>query len=670
MAKLSFIPAALSSLIDLILSLTYFNYLVEIVIYHKVIPFKVYLTLPTLQFNTVGILFSTLLAILYYLVITTLLDTIITRKTIIKDILGIIVAFLVVFINYGLFLSINGIIAAGILAGILYVIRQSRIAEEMAGILLLIYLLFIAYNVLHLYKLEIPIPYLLFLTITGKLMYHATSGLQELRIRINIENRPPNLELNLILRNSAGEVKKIPIKKDSVWIKVPKDTYYFSFEKAKIGNEEYVADPSAGYITSSITTLNVKLIKKVSFVAKFVSKGLPTGITWGVKINGNKKYTTTGSILFVTVDGESAKFEVTISNVGNYSYKPLMSSGIVSKNNPTVEIEFQSVTQVTCSPYMWIGKIIGNYKVLDLLGIGGTSYVLKAEREGRIYALKIPIISSGDTIKTFEDLSKEFSNLQEISSKTDAVVRLYGIGNVDINNIQEIAKGKCDVYMSYPPYIVMEYMAGGTARELSLNDIFFYSPYWMKIVILIASKIAYALAVIHESGYAHLDVKPQNIFFSSSFSGDPYTFYQELKSGRIKVKLGDLGSAKRIGEKVEQITPPYSSFDQFEAVLYNRGATPQMDVYSLGATIYTLLTREFANPTEVIDYMNKALDAKINGSDFTSYYTQAMQLLQKRTLKLNNLDGELKDIISSMLSIDPKNRPNLRVIGKKMEKLS
>lgn len=58
----------------------------------------------------------------------------------------------------------------------------------------------------------------------------------------------------------------------------------------------------------------------------------------------------------------------------------------------------------------------------------------------------------------------------------------------------------------------MEYMEGGTALDL-LNNIQ-HSYNWYKIVAIIMMEVSKALEVIHNSGYVHLDVKPQNIYFN------------------------------------------------------------------------------------------------------------------------------------------------------------
>ncbi|AOL17506.1 hypothetical protein BFU36_13165 [Sulfolobus sp. A20] len=71
--------------------------------------------------------------------------------------------------------------------------------------------------------------------------------------------------------------------------------------------------------------------------------------------------------------------------------------------------------------------------------------------------------------------------------------------------------------------------------------------------------------------------------------------YNSLVNGNAEVKLGDLGSARRVGERVTQYTSQYCSIDQVKAMIVGR-ADPSMDVFSFGASLYTALTRRSFNP--------------------------------------------------------------------------
>ncbi|QXJ28745.1 hypothetical protein J5U23_01614 [Saccharolobus shibatae B12] len=69
----------------------------------------------------------------------------------------------------------------------------------------------------------------------------------------------------------------------------------------------------------------------------------------------------------------------------------------------------------------------------------------------------------------------------------------------------------------------------------------------------------------------------------------------------MKVKLGDLGSARKKGSNFTQATFEHCPIDQVKAMLktpdYEQvGAQPSMDIYALGARAYRMLTRKLVTP--------------------------------------------------------------------------
>ena len=87
-------------------------------------------------------------------------------------------------------------------------------------------------------------------------------------------------------------------------------------------------------------------------------------------------------------------------------------------------------------------------------------------------------------------------------------------------------------------------------------------------------KVARGLAHMHERGFVHADMKPNNIIVSSE--------------GVVKVI--DLGQSCKIGTVKPRIqgTPDYIA----PAQVHRREITPATDTYNLGATMYWVLTRQ------------------------------------------------------------------------------
>ncbi|BDC17981.1 protein kinase [Acidianus sp. HS-5] len=325
-------------------------------------------------------------------------------------------------------------------------------------------------------------------------------------------------------------------------------------------------------------------------------------------------------------------------------------------------------------PNVWIGSNLYGYKVTKILGSGGSSYVLVSERNNQKFAIKITKISKSnvnDILSLFESVSKESSNLQSISEKSPHIVRIYGFF-ADLNNIKDIVSGKSEVYYSSPPAIIMELMDGGTADDLIKNQAVVLSNYWKKAVALISLSIANALKVIHQEGYVHLDIKPANIFFNKSPGRTAEEIYENIKNGEVLVKLGDLGSARRIGERVLEYTPQYCSIDQVDAMLSKKGADVKMDIYAFGSTIYKMLTQRQFNPPKVAGLMDEAVQFYINNKPYSLFLDSARKELTTfhQNLSLSQEYAEFTLLIKAMTSPNPLQRPSIDYVIAELNKLA
>ncbi|BDC17543.1 protein kinase [Acidianus sp. HS-5] len=336
-------------------------------------------------------------------------------------------------------------------------------------------------------------------------------------------------------------------------------------------------------------------------------------------------------------------------------YSPLVMLEIkkLSVSSSPVSRILTPVKLTSWDPKVWIGKTLSIYEVKEILGEGGNGYVLKATAPGgEEVAIKILKIYSGMPEEYFDTLVNEANSLSSLSSNP-AIVKIYAV-YVDKLVIKEIMSGNLKFYERDPPRIVMEFMKGGTLSELLRDDNFFYSSKWNKTVYRAISTVVGALYQMHTSGFVHMDIKPQNIFLTEKPNCPA-----ELE--KVNFKLGDLGSAVRVGDKVTQLTVEYVSPEA-----YLETARPYFDIFSLGMTMYVLLTRKTDRPD--LQEMEEAFKCYQKG-DFTCVKGMVTKAQEKLKFWDPNVPQEVKPLIKSMTDPSPLRRPASAEVQKYLMKI-
>ncbi|QIW23089.1 serine/threonine protein kinase [Sulfolobus sp. S-194] len=291
-------------------------------------------------------------------------------------------------------------------------------------------------------------------------------------------------------------------------------------------------------------------------------------------------------------------------------------------------------------PKIWQGRYVSNYFIEKYIGEGGNGYVLKAKYgDSKEVAIKILKLLGGKPMEFFKELSQEALNLVTVSDHPN-IVKVYAF-NLDSLAINKIINGDNALYLTDPPMIVMELMAG-TLNDLLLDDRFYLSVNWKKAVYKAIKEVALALKYIHENGYVHMDIKPSNIFITKK----PMSPQDLLNVG---FKLGDLGSALRVSSKINQLTLEYSPPEVFEGI-----AKPLLDIFALGMTIYVLLNRKADRPDLV--EMNEAFDCYVK-HDLNCVSLKISEAKTKLSSWQPNLPDEIENFVKRMLSPDPSTRP-------------
>ncbi|MGD9789079.1 MAG: serine/threonine-protein kinase [Phycisphaerales bacterium] len=255
------------------------------------------------------------------------------------------------------------------------------------------------------------------------------------------------------------------------------------------------------------------------------------------------------------------------------------------------------------------GQKIPGFKVLGKLGAGAMATVFKAKQLSldREVAIKV--------------LPRKFS------SNPQFIERFYAEGRsaAQLNHpniVQAFDVGKAGDYH----YFVMEFVDGNTVYDEIVKN----KKYSESDAIDIVIQITEALQHAHAKGLIHRDVKPKNIMIT--------------RTG--VAKLADMGLARAISDRemaeAEQGkafgTPYYISPEQIRGEV-NIG--PPADIYSLGATLYHMVTGSVPfdgkNPSAV---MHKHLKADLVAPDHVN----------------PRLSAGISEVIERMMARSPKAR--------------
>ncbi len=299
-----------------------------------------------------------------------------------------------------------------------------------------------------------------------------------------------------------------------------------------------------------------------------------------------------------------------------------------------------------------IGRQIGAYKVVSLLGIGGMGEVYRARdtKLGRDVALKVlPRASAGDAqrLARFEREARVLASLNH-----PHIGAIYGVEESgDVRGlILELVEGPT--------------LADRIARgRLSLHE-----------SLRIAGQIAEALEAAHEKGIIHRDLKPDNIKVTADDNVKVLDFGLATVRdvGGATLDLSTAPTLMRTTPGMILGTAPYMSPEQANG----READRTSDVWAFGCVLYEMLTgrRAFDGGTAG-EILAGVLKTDPDWHQLPAGTPEGIRRLLRRSLQKDQ-KSRLRDIRDARLEIDdveggtPQDGPVVEISSRRRERLA
>jgi serine/threonine-protein kinase len=200
-------------------------------------------------------------------------------------------------------------------------------------------------------------------------------------------------------------------------------------------------------------------------------------------------------------------------------------------------------------------KKLLQYDVLQRIGEGARStiYAVSDPQTKQVFALKHVVRVKPKDIRFVEQMQTEYEVSRQFT-------------HPNLRRSIDLKLSRTLLMKVTEAFLVMELVDG---RPLDVHV-----PAEMVAVVDTFVQVASGLRAMHAMGYAHCDIKPNNI----------------LRAETGAVKVIDFGQSCMIGTIKERIqgTPDYIAPEQ----VARRPVTAQTDVFNLGASLYWALTRK------------------------------------------------------------------------------
>jgi response regulator RpfG family c-di-GMP phosphodiesterase/serine/threonine protein kinase len=260
------------------------------------------------------------------------------------------------------------------------------------------------------------------------------------------------------------------------------------------------------------------------------------------------------------------------------------------------------------------GLVLGNYRVLDRLGVGGMGVVFKAEhiRLRRTAAIKVLSMARQQPSKLLHRFYTEMRSIAQLRHPN--IVAAVDAG--------EAADPNPDGPVLH--YLAMEYVPGQDLEALVRDQ----GPFDPARACDLIHQVANALAEAHEHNLVHRDVKPSNV----------------LVTPEGQAKLLDFGLARHFRHRMTEPGTLLGSIDYIAPEQVRDAGTVDIraDIYGLGGTLYWCL----AGHTPFLPKEDLA-------QELAARLTQQPPSLRAAR---SDVSPELDAVVARMMACDPNDR--------------
>jgi serine/threonine protein kinase len=282
---------------------------------------------------------------------------------------------------------------------------------------------------------------------------------------------------------------------------------------------------------------------------------------------------------------------------------------------------------LTLDPLGITGQTIKRYTVLRYCGSGAAGRIYEATAEGQRFAVKV---------------YKEWLFDEHPESQDDRIAREASLHRVVHPNVCKVFEfGRTTIGGVDRRYLVMEFIDGESLDKLIQHHVF---QEWRPFADVARSLID-ALTALHASGCIHRDIKPANVM---------------VESGTRRVVLSDFGvvadleATTLLTEGHEFLgTMAYAAPEWLMREPESAGRDPAIDVYSLGATFYEMMTGQRL----FVDRRNRHQLAKAIAESVPTVIVPS------------GYPRPLASLVREMLAKSPGSRPTLDQVSERLSEI-